>query len=88
VAKSFTPIFTGTFSQENFDVSEKLRTIPTLVELTARLGALPEGALKAAVTAEPEIYKRTIGDAKDGATYLRLLADSFDEISTRLASVS
>jgi hypothetical protein len=84
----FTPIFTGTFSQSSYDVAEKLRNVPTLTELTARLGALPREALAAAVEAEPEIYKRTISDAKDSANYLRLLAASFDKISARLASVS
>jgi hypothetical protein len=88
VAGLFTPIFTGTFSQANYDVAERLRGVPTLAELTARLGALPRGALAAAMAAEPEIYKRTIADAKEAADYLRLLAASFDEISVRLASVS
>jgi hypothetical protein len=88
VADPFTPIYTGAFSQNSFDVGEKLRGIPTLTELTARLGALPSAALEAAVRAEPAIYKRTIDDAKDAAAYLRLLAASFDEISARLASVS
>jgi hypothetical protein len=49
---------------------------------------LPRDALAAAVKAEPEIYKRTIHDAKASADYLRPLAASFDEISARLASVS
>ena len=88
VAGPFAPIYTGEFSQSSFDVADKLRGIPTLAELTARLGALPRDALAAAVAAEPEIYKRTIADAKAGADYLRLLAASFDEISSRLASVS
>ncbi|SHH17119.1 hypothetical protein [Bradyrhizobium erythrophlei] len=83
----FAPIYTGTFSQSSFDVSLKLQGIPTLAELTARLGALPREALAAAVAAEPEIYKRTIADAQDSAAYLRLLADSFDAIAGRLASV-
>jgi len=86
VAGPFTPIYTGTFSQSSYDVADKLRNVPTLTELTARLGALPSEALAAAVAAEPEIYKRTIGDARDTAAYLRLLAASFDEISARLAS--
>jgi hypothetical protein len=88
VADNFAPIYTGTFSQSSFDVGEKLRGVPTLTELTARLGALPREALAAAVAAEPQIYKRTIGNARDAAVYLRLLAASFDEISARLASVS
>jgi hypothetical protein len=88
VAEPFAPIYTGTFSQSSFDVALKLQGIPTLTELTARLGALPREALAAAVAAEPEIYKRTIADAKDAADYLRLVAASFDEISARLASVS
>jgi hypothetical protein len=88
VAEPFAPIYTGTFSQSSFDVAEKLRNVPTLTELTARLGALPREALAAAVAAEPAIYKRTIADAKDNADYLRLLAASFDEISVRLASMS
>jgi hypothetical protein len=88
VAGPFTPIYTGTFSQSSYDVAEKLRNVPTLTELTARLGALPREALAAAVAAEPEIYKRAIADAKEAADYLRLLAASFDEISARLASVS
>jgi hypothetical protein len=88
VAEPFTPIYTGEFSQSSFDVSEKLRGIPTLTELTARLGALPREALAAATAAEPAIYKRTIADAQDSAAYLRLLADGFDKIAGRLASVS
>ena len=88
MAEPFAPIYTGTFSQSSFDVAIKLQGVPTLTELTARLGALPREALTAALAAEPEIYKRTIADAKDGADYLRLLADSFDKISSRLASVS
>lgn len=88
VADNFRPIYTGTFSQSSYDVAEKLRNVPTLTELTARLGALPREALAAAVAAEPEIYKRTIGDAKASADYFRLLAAGFDEISARLASVS
>jgi hypothetical protein len=88
VADPFIPIYTGAFSQSSYDVAEKLRSVPTLTELTARLGALPSAALEAAVAAEPEIYKRTIADAKEAAAYLRLLSDSFDEIAGRLASVS
>jgi hypothetical protein len=88
VAEPFTPIYTGEFSQSSFDVSEKLRGVPTLTELTARLGALPREALVAAVAAEPEIYRRTIADAKEAAAYLRLLAGSLDEIAGRLESVS
>jgi hypothetical protein len=88
VAGPFTPIYTGEFSQSSFDVAAKLQGIPTLTELTARLGALPREALAAAVAAEPAIYKRTISEAKETAEYLRLLAASFDEISARLASVS
>lgn len=84
----FAPIYTGEFSQSSFDVGEKLRGIPTLAELTARLGALPREALAAAVAAEPAIYQQTVADARDGAAYLRLLAASFEEISARLASVS
>jgi hypothetical protein len=88
VAEPFAPIYTGTFSQSNFEVAQKLQGIPTLTELTARLGALPREALAAAVAAEPAIYKQTIGNARDAADYLRLLAASFDEISARLAGVS
>jgi hypothetical protein len=88
VAEPFAPIYTGTFSQSSYDVAEKLRNVPTLTELTARLGALPREALAAAVAAEPEIYKRTIADAQDSAAYLRLIAASLDEISARLASAS
>jgi hypothetical protein len=88
VVDKFAPIYTGEFSQSSFDVAQKLQTVPTLAELTARLGALPREALAAAVAAEPAIYKRTITDAQDSAAYLRLLADGFDEIAGRLASVS
>jgi hypothetical protein len=84
----FAPIYTGQFSQNNFNVLQKLHGVPTLVELTARLGALPEDALKAAVKAEPGIYKQMINDAHEAASYLRLVAASFEEISARLGSVS
>lgn len=85
---TFAPIYTGEFSQDSYAVAEKLRGIPTLTELTARLGALPREALAAAVKAEPEIYKQTITTAQDAANYLRLLADSFDDLQRRLASVA
>jgi hypothetical protein len=88
VAEPFAPIYTGEFSQSSFDVAQKLQGLPTLAELTARLGALPREALAAAVTAEPAIYRQTIADAQAAAEYLRLLAASFDEISSRLASIS
>jgi hypothetical protein len=80
------PIYTGEFSQQSFDVAMKLAGVPTLTELTARLGALPREALAAAVKAEPEIYKQTIVTAQDSAAYLRLLADSFDELARRLST--
>ena len=88
MAEPFTPIYAGEFSQSNFDVAGKIRGVPTLTELTARLGALPREALAAAVAAEPAIYAQTIADARETPAYLRLLAASFDEISSRLASVS
>lgn len=88
MAEPFAPIYTGEFSQSSFDVAQKLQGLPTLAELTARLGALPREALAAAVTAEPAIYRQTIADAQAAAEYLRLLAASFDEISSRLASIS
>jgi hypothetical protein len=84
VAGPFTPIYTGTFSQSSYDVAEKLRNIPTLVELTARLGALPKEALVAAITAEREVYVRMVDDVRSSAEYLRLIAASFDEIASRL----
>jgi hypothetical protein len=84
----FAPIYTGQFPQDSFNVAQKLQRVPTLTELTARLGALPREALAAAVAAEPGIYKQTITDAQDTAEYLRLLAANFDEIARRLASVS
>jgi hypothetical protein len=59
-----------------------------MVELTARLGALPPAALAAAVKAEPAVYKNTISDARDAAAYLRALADSLQELADRLQGVS
>jgi hypothetical protein len=88
VAEPFAPIYLGTFRQDSFDVGQRLARVPTLVELTARLGALPADALKAAVVAEPEIYKATIGEARDLAAYLRLIADTFSELASRLESVA
>jgi hypothetical protein len=88
LAETFTPICLGTFLQDSFDVGQRLARVPTLVELTARLGALPADALKAAVLAEPEIYKATIGEARDTAAYLRLIADTFSELASRLESVA
>jgi hypothetical protein len=88
VAKTFAPIFLGTFRQDSFDVGQRIARVPTLAELTARLGALPPDALHAAVLAEPEIYKATIAEARDIAEYLRLLAGMFSELADRLESVT
>jgi hypothetical protein len=84
VAETFAPIQLGAFSQDSFDVGRRIARVPTLAELTARLGALPPDALKAAVLAEPEIYKATIVEARDTADYLRLLAGTFGKLADRL----
>jgi hypothetical protein len=78
------PIYLGSFPQDSIDVGHRIEHVPTLAELTARLGALPADALKAAVAAEPAIYKATITEARDTAAYLKLLAGSFGELADRL----
>ena len=88
VSDTFAPIVLPGLSQDNVDVAQRLAPIPTMVELTARLGALPPEALASAVKAEPAIYERTIGDARDAAAYLRALADSFVILADRLQGVS
>ena len=52
VAKTFAPIQLGTFPQDSYNVGLRIAHVPTLAELTARLGALPPDALMAAVLAE------------------------------------
>ena len=88
MAAVFTPIYLGTFPQDSYDVGQRLARVPTLVELTARLGALPAEALMAAVAAEPEIYKATIGEARNTAAYLKLIAGTFGELADRLEGVA
>ncbi|WP_213775432.1 hypothetical protein [Bradyrhizobium sp. dw_78] len=81
----FAPIYLGRdISPAAFDVAQHLATVPTLTEITARLGALPRAALLAAVKAEPSIYGGMIHDARDSAAYLRAIADTFEELADRL----
>ena len=86
--EKFLPIVLPDLPQDSFSVGQRLEHVPTLSELTARLGALPADALRAAVQAEPEIYKATIAEARSSASYLRLLADSFDALADRLDGVT
>jgi hypothetical protein len=79
-----TPIYIGSFSPDAVNVALQLARVPTLSELTARLGALPSDALAAAVRAEPEIYKATIAETRDLAAYLQLHAAAFTELAARL----
>lgn len=88
MVETFAPIVLPGLSQENTDVALRLAPIPTMVELTARLGALPPAALAAAVKAEPQIYARTISDAREAAVYLRAIADSFVTLADRLEGMS
>jgi hypothetical protein len=85
----FTPILLGPgLSPASCEVAIKITGVPTLAEMTARLGALPQAALVAAITAEPTIYKSMIGDARDTAAYLRALAETFTALADRLTQVS
>jgi hypothetical protein len=83
----FEPIVLPGLSQASGDVALRIARVPTLTERTARLGAPPPDALKAAVAAEPDIYHATITEATETATCWRLLADSFAALSDRLASI-
>lgn len=69
MAETFAPILLPGLSQDAFAVA---------------LGALPPDALKAALTAEPEVYAAMLAEARDSAAYLRLLADSFAKLADRL----
>lgn len=86
--ENFSPIGLPGLPQDSYNVGQRIAHVPTLTELTARLGALPPAALKAAVLAEPEIYKATITEARDSAVYLRLLAGTFNELADRLEAVA
>ena len=86
--ENFTPIELPGLPQDSYNVGQRIARVPTLTELTARLGALPPAALKAAIRAEPEIYKATITEARDTAVYLRLLAGTFSKLADRLEAVA
>jgi hypothetical protein len=84
----FAPILLGPgLSPQSFDVASRLAPVPTLSEITARLGALPRATLQAVIAAEPAVYQAMAGDARETASYLRSLATAFDQIAARLAPI-
>jgi hypothetical protein len=86
--EEFKPIQMRNTSQQASEVEGMLSDVPTLSQLTARLGALPRAALVAAVAAEPPIYQAMIAECSETADYLRHLADTFEQMAARLRSVS
>jgi hypothetical protein len=86
--EEFKPIQMRNTSSQACEVAGMLSDVPTLSELTARLGALPRAALEAAVAAEPAIYQAMIAETTETADYLRHLADTFTEMATRLRGMS